>query len=186
MANICTCTINISGDAENIKRLSERLKNDEFKKGLHLSNYHLLFDSVEEDSVEWGSKWMTIDSSDLEDESISLYADSAWNPPFGLLQKISEQYNLFVECDYSEPGCDIAGTANWDNGVETLNEEKTYLEYYYEKDTDYFWDEVGYRCEYDTIESVIESLGDIYNNFSEFEISKLNEIHSQNYCGDED
>ncbi len=61
-----------------------------------------------------------------------------------------------------------------------------YLEYLYQSANAYFWDEVGYKCVYDSIETVIENLGDIYNKFSESEIEKLNEVHSQNYCGDED
>jgi len=186
MANYCNCSIVISGDENDIKRLFDKLNSEELKgKNLHSENIHLLFESVDE-KYDWGSKWQIIDSMEFEGDTLYLYGDSAWNPADGLWKKISKDYNATVSCEYSEPGYDFAGKTIWENGEETFREEMAYLEYLYQSDNDYFWDEVGYKCEYDSIETVIENLGDIYNKFSESEIEKLNEVHSQNYCGDED
>ena len=186
MANYCSCNIVISGDENDIKRLFDKLNSEELKgKNLHSENIPLLFESVDE-KYDWGSKWQIIDSMEFEGDTLYLYGDSAWKPADGLWEKISKDYNATVSCEYSEPGCDFAGKTIWENGEETFREEMAYLEYLYQSDNDYFWDEVGYKCEYDSIETVIEDLGDIYNKFSESEIEKLNEVHSQNYCGDED
>jgi hypothetical protein len=185
MANYCSCNIVVSGEEVDIKRLFDKLNSEELKgKNLYLDNYQLLFDSVDE-NYEWGSKWQIIDSMELDGDTLYLYGDSAWNPANGLWEKISKDYNATVSCEYSESGCDFAGKTIWENGEETFREEDSYLNYIYKSDTDLFWDEIGYICEYESIDYVIERLGDVYNNFSQSEIDKLNETHSQNFCGDE-
>ena len=186
MANYCSCNIVISGEETDVKRLFDKLNSKELRgKNLYSENIPLLFESVDE-NYDWGSKWQIIDSMEFDGESLYLYGYSAWKPADGLWEKISKDYNATVSCEYSEPGCDFAGKTIWENGEETFREEDSYLNYIYQSDRDLFWDEIGYICEEETIEYVIERIEDIYNNFSQSEIDKLNEIHSQNYCGDED
>ena len=182
----CNCYIVVSGEEVNIKRLFDKLNSEELKgNNLNLDNYHLLFDSVDED-YNWGSKLQVIQSVDFNGDTLCISGYSAWKPADGLWKKISKDYNSTVNCIYDEPSSNIAGETVWDNGEETLREQYTYLKKLYDGDIDLFWDEIEYMFEIESIDSVIDKLGDIYNNFNQSEIDRLNEIHAQFSCEDED
>jgi hypothetical protein len=51
----------------------------------------------------------------------------------------------------------------------------------YETDTDYFWDEIGYKCECFTLEEVIEGIGDIYEDLNDSDKERIVEIHKNNF-----
>lgn len=184
MANDCDYKVRITGEPEDLQKLYNRLQCDEVqsKGSLHVDNYSLLFDSC--DGVEdWGSKWTTFNNIDFSEGDTMMFIDgySAWGPTEGLWKKMSLDYNLNLNLEYSEPGVGFAGIVEYNDGVETLHDKLTYWEYLYENDNEYFWEEIGYKAECFTIDEITSDLGETYDNFSDDEKQKLVEIHQQNY-----
>jgi len=184
MANDCDCKIRITGEPEDVKRLNDKLQIQEITENgsLNSSNYELLFDSID-DVDDWGSKWQVFSNIDYSDGDTMMFIDgySAWGPADGLWKKISKDYNLHITIEYSEPGMDFAGVTTWDEGEEIDRQEMTYWQYIYETDTEYFWDEIGYKCEFFTLEEVIESIGIIYEDLNDSDKERIVEIHTNNY-----
>lgn len=184
MANDCDCKIRISGEPDNVKRLYDKLQiNEVIKKGsLNLDNYELLFESVG-DVEDWGSKWQVFSNIEYYhgDNSMLIEGYSAWNPAEGLWKKVSKDFNLSIECEYSERGNDFAGFVCWSDGDETNREEMTYFEYLIDNDYEFFWEEIGYQCEYDELESVISSLGSVYETLTEDEKERLEDLHKERF-----
>jgi hypothetical protein len=179
MANYCDTKVRISGDPENLQKLVEKIGEE---NSFHIENYETLFESID-DVEDWGSKWQNFSEVDYYngDDIMFITGESAWGPADGLWKKISKDYNVSVTCEYSEPGMGFAGVINWLNGEETDREEMSYNQYLYENDNEYFWENLGYQCECETLEEVIESLGNLYDSFDESEKEKLEEIHQNNY-----
>ena len=181
MANNCDNRLELSGDPENLKRLYDSLNG---KDSLHLDSYSTLFESVE-DNYSWGSKWQQLEVEYYDgEESMSIYGDSAWGPAIGLWKKVSKDYQLAIELKYSEPGSDIAGVMSWEDGVLIDENEMTYMEYLYNYDNDYFYDEVGYRSEYTSLDELISELGSVYESLSDSEKERVSKIHEENYQED--
>jgi hypothetical protein len=182
MANDCSNKVRITGKKENLENLYERFQISEIKEtnALFAGNFGIMFESSEE--VEWGSKWQTFEDISFDGQStISIYGDSAWGPATGFWQKISEEFDVNIEVEYSEPGCNLGGEIVYENGEETLNEETTYWDFIYQKENDYFWDEISNRCEYSSLEEITEELGELYSSLSDEEKSRINQIHEENY-----
>ena len=184
MANDCDCKIRITGEPEDVKRLNDKLKIQEIieKGSLHSGNYELLFDSID-DVDDWGSKWQVFSDVDYSEGDTMMFINgySAWAPADGLWKKISKDFNLSVTCEYSEPGMDFAGITSWNDGDETDREEMTYWEYLFDNDNEYFWEEVGYRCECFTLLEVKESLDSIWDKLTEDEVQKIEELHTERF-----
>lgn len=184
MANDCDYKVKISGETEDLQKLSERLQIEEITEEgtLNSTNYELLFDSID-DVDDWGSKWTVFSNIDYSEGDTMMFINgySAWGPTDGLWQKISKDFNLELTCEYSEPGMNFAGITVWNNGEMTEKDEMTYWEYLFDNDYDYFWEEVGYRCECDTLEELTESLGDVYSKLTFNEVTRLEELHSEKY-----
>ena len=63
--------------------------------------------------------------------------------------------------------------------------EMTYMEYLYVHDNDYFYDEIGYRSEYNTLGELILELGSVYDKLTDSEKQRVSEIHENNYQEEE-
>lgn len=178
MANYCDTKVRISGEPEDIQRLFDKVGD---KTTFDSESYQTLFESID-DVEDWGSKWQVMYPEYYSgDTMMFITGESAWGPADGLWRKMSKDYNLHITLEYSEPGMGFAGITSWDNGEEIDRQEMSYWQFVYETDTDYFWDEIGYKCECFTLEEVIEDLGDIYENMDESEKERINEIHKNNY-----
>jgi len=179
MANYCDAKVRISGDPENIKKLFDKIGEE---NSFHSENYGILFESVE-DVEDWGSKWQNF--SEVEyyngDDVMFINGESAWGPADGLWKKISKDFNVSVTCEYSEPGMGFAGITTWTDGEETDREEMSYDEYLYEYDNEYFWENLGYDCECFTFDEIVERLGSVYHNFDDYEKQQLKDIHQERY-----
>lgn len=65
---------------------------------------------------KWGTKWdVEIDSPILEDGQLKASFSSAWAPPIGVYQELTEQ-GFDVDAMFYEPGADFAGTYTSDEG----------------------------------------------------------------------
>lgn len=67
-------------------------------------------------STKWGTKWdVEIFSPILEDGQLTASFSSAWAPPIGVYQELTEQ-GFDVDAMFYEPGMDFAGTYTSDEG----------------------------------------------------------------------
>ena len=67
-------------------------------------------------STKWGTKWdVEIFSPILEDGQLTASFSSAWAPPIGVYQELTEQ-GFDVDARFYEPGMDFAGTYTSDEG----------------------------------------------------------------------
>jgi hypothetical protein len=107
MANTCVNFIQIFGSEKSIQIISNHLSTDKFDD--HIS---------------------VVGRSDIYDDgtSLDISAESRWSPPKELLQSLSSDYNLLIECEYEECGADIAGKFAYDKGKLVMNIEFSYLE----------------------------------------------------------
>lgn len=180
MANYCDTKVNISGEPEDLQRLFDKIgETTTFSS----ENYQNLFESVD-DVEDWGSKWQVMYPDYSGDSEMYITGESAWTPADGLWKKISKDYNVQVTLEYSEPGMGFAGVTSWSDGEETSREEMTYYEYLYNNDIEYFWEDLGYQCEYETIDDVISTLGELYDDFSDSEKQQLQQLHEERYVGE--
>jgi hypothetical protein len=177
MANYCNTDVRISGEPEDLQRLFDKIgETTTFSS----ENYQTLFESVD-DVDDWGSKWQVMYPDYSGDDMMFITGESAWSPADGLWKKISKEYNVEITLQYSEPGMGFAGITSWNSGEETDRQEMSYWEFIYETDIDYFWDEIGYKCECFTLEEVIDDLGEIYEDMDSSERERVIEVHGKNY-----
>lgn len=178
MANYCNTDVRISGEVENLQKLFTKIGE---KTSFHTENYSELFESCE-DVQDWGSKWQVIYPEYFTGDSMMyITGESAWGPADGLWKKISKDYDVHITLEYSEPGMGFAGITTWECGEEIDRQEMSYWQFIYETDTEYFWDEIGYKCECFTLEEVISDLADVYEDMHESEKERIAEIHKNNY-----
>ena len=127
MANLCENKIEITGSKKETFDLL--VKGIEENKFLHTiapvddKSGATLVDTVVTQKRAWGTRCdldidrnITIERDDTSGIfSVSIYADSAWNPPLAALSTLLEKDDsLEIQCDYYEPGCAFVGS--WTNG----------------------------------------------------------------------
>lgn len=100
MANICYNWIEIVGDASSISKLRERL--------------------VTENEA---------DIREVDEPTLLVFSlESRWVAPVEWLQEISREYNVLVECESEEAGCDYYFKCGYRNGKKIFEINLGYLE----------------------------------------------------------
>jgi hypothetical protein len=111
----------------------------------------------------YGSKWYCKGSDcqtfDTENDCVVITCDSAWSPFDKFCKKVAAKYNVRVEIEYNESGCDFAGRSIYD-GEEVIEEVSySYHEGLYRLDAEHFWMEISdmmsYYLEDHTLEEVL-------------------------------
>jgi hypothetical protein len=99
----------------------------------------------------YGTKWdfgfWEVNVHSITDEEIIIAPNTAWGPPLGFCQKLSEKYGVGVSINYDEPGNAIVGNYEYDNGecIESEHYDGTtgtadnYLKGLYKLDREMFW-----------------------------------------------
>ena len=184
MANDCDYKVRISGEPEDLQKLFNKLQIEEIEKtgSLNSTNYELLFESID-DVEDWGSKWIVFSNIDYTEGDTMMFIDgySAWSPADGFWRKISQDFNSHITMDYSEPGMDFAGVTEFTDGSETSREEMSYWKYLYLRDYEYFWEEIGYHCEWDSLDGVKETLSSVWDDLSDEEIKRVETTHEERF-----
>lgn len=103
-------------------------------------------------SNNWGTKWDIYLSKDdiyQTDKQVSFSTDTAWGPPVGFLEKITEQFpDMAIDATYDEPGVGFAGKFAYDpitrQTTDVTHEygDKAYYDLLaeeYENLEEYFW-----------------------------------------------
>jgi hypothetical protein len=190
MPNWCSNFITITGEADKLESIKHIIRESaETKRGVFVSlvglppnitpeNYDALWWDTH--IAWWGTKWdVHYDDNGCfnldDDDSITISVDTAWSPPEPFCQKLAEYFDVEVEIEYSEPGCNFAGRSvfNKEGVVESVDYDD-YLEGIYNINKEDFWYEVDSR---------LDSWGDEYDD--EFDIDKSIE-EEFSFCSEEE
>jgi hypothetical protein len=145
MANYCWNRALITGPKETLNIIEERFKKYNNWEGT-FTEFSRMVLGLEPDVVPehettnemfnriytYGTKWWDFEI-DGDDDWLELRGDSAWSPPLGLLTMMTNVFDIRIEGEYSEPGCDFGGFYTIENG-ECEDNEMTYFEYELESD----------------------------------------------------
>ena len=74
--------------------------------------------------ANWGTKWDTGDDiqvNNVSEDCLSLYFSTAWSPPTrAFANSFNEKFDkLYIELEYTEPGCAFEGTFIMEHGEES-------------------------------------------------------------------
>ena len=70
-----------------------------------------------------GTKWDITDDDPRVIDNDTIFFETAWCPPEGILAELSRKYRCIVECDWDEEG-GCAGYLAYDNGECIASEER--------------------------------------------------------------
>lgn len=116
MPNWCSNYANISHeDPEQIKRMIAAAKEEKlFETFVPFPNGEWDYSWAVEN---WGTKWDASNQDVMEDgnNALALSFDTAWGPPTGFYDKLTEQ-GFSVDATYHEPGMCFAGHYTSENG----------------------------------------------------------------------
>jgi len=114
MANNCYNFATLIGSKESLDLLEARLIESK-KETPHLwygSFHEVLNIPIVEDGnsyQDFGTRWFDAEWNRESDTEARLSGDSAWSPPSEFFRKLSDVYQLAIESEYEEPGCDFGG-----------------------------------------------------------------------------
>lgn len=181
--NDCKYNVKITSEFNNLSSLFDKLKQS---TSLHLGNYRIIFDDVDDEQV-WGSNWQIFSSIDFDSEKNLMLIEcvSENSPTFGFWQKVSQDYFCLVRIDYLVE--ETEEYKEWNEGVElnVIESQDTgylsYWEHLYKFDYDYFWEDLELHCSYTPLVEMTKELGDVYYLFTQEELQKYTKIHTQNF-----
>lgn len=148
MANYCWNRALITGPKETLDIIEERFKKYHEMKDFTFTEFsrmvlgfdpevvpeHETNDELFSRIYRYGTKWWDFDI-ERGDDWMNIIGDSAWSPPIGLLTMMTNVFDVKIEGEYSESGCDFGGFYTMENG-ECEDNEMTYFEYELESDRD--------------------------------------------------
>jgi hypothetical protein len=145
MANNCWNRVEITGPKETLDIIEGRFKKYKDWKGTFTEFSRMVLGLEPEVIPEhetlndafnrmytYGTKWWDFEI-DGDDGWLQISGDSAWSPPLGLLTMMTKVFDVKIEGEYGESGCDFGGFYTIENGVCDDN-EMTYFEYELECD----------------------------------------------------
>lgn len=183
MPNWCSNSIVITGDKDKIKKIKRVLQSMDTKQdnigvfqtlvgrdeNLSESQYHeggaWYHSNIDRFGCKWDINW---DDSNIDmdsDDCITMSPQTAWSPPDGFCRLLAQQYEVKVELEYSEPGCDFAGRLLVHPDGQEESESYDYLEGLYYIDEDLFWMEVRNNLEYEFDETEPRDVKDWLEDF---------------------
>ena len=141
MANYCWNRALITGPKETLNIIEERFKKYDEMQDFTFTEFSRMVLGLDSEVVPehetvnemfsriyiYGTKWWEFEI-DRDDEWLELRGDSAWSPPLGLLTMMTNVFDIRIEGEYSESGCDFGGFYTMENG-ECEDNEMTYFEY---------------------------------------------------------
>lgn len=150
MANVCYNWIEVLGSEASIKKLKKQLVADNMADIRDTENPNELVFSIE----------------------------SRWVAPVEWIEEISRKYNVLVECESEECGCDYWSKIGYKNGKKVFEIDLTYLEGKYRSLdwNDFVECEVMWRLDNDeTLDEFIEQ----FDFCTDDEIAELKDIYQE-------
>jgi hypothetical protein len=186
MANHCYNWASIEGSKEMLDLFEKRLAEATTNETEHLwwETYFAVLgkEVVDGDSYsDFGSRWFRPDWERQSETSGVLSGDSAWSPVSEFFLRLSEVYQLEIESEYEEGGCDFGGWYNCINGEVTKDVTVSYHVYRMTEGGEEFFyytlenAEDGY---WDSIDQLDE---DFLSMLSETQIKELTETINKTY-----
>ena len=133
MANVCSCTIEITGMTESVLALGDKIKSQD-------SDLEELFPRFLAGKGRCYGLVDDVDDIICEDRYIKLEFDCKWRPPVDDLKKLSDAYpDYLIEVVYREPGMVLYGKVKYRGGacIESVSFTKEeYLDAYDEEYND--------------------------------------------------
>lgn len=136
MANHCYNYARVTGAKDSLDRIEAAIKKALSGDVNHLwwESFKKVFDGID---VEWGddtydefgSKWFDADMERESDNDLIISGDSAWSPVSAFFLKLSKYFNVEVESEYEESGCDFGGWFECKNGDVTRDDTTSWLMY---------------------------------------------------------
>jgi hypothetical protein len=141
MANYCWNWVSIEGPKETLDIIEERFKKYDDWQGT-FTEFSRMVLGLEPDVIPehetvnemfsriyiYGTKWWRFEIERVGEDCMNISGDSAWSPPIGLLTMMTNVFDIRIEGEYSEPGCNFGGFYTIENG-ECEDNEMTYFEY---------------------------------------------------------
>jgi hypothetical protein len=183
MANNCYNFATLIGSKESLDLLEARLIESK-KETPHLwyETFHqVLGIQVPENGDTYaifGTKWFDAEWNRESDTEATLSGDSAWSPPSEFFLKLSDVYQLAIESEYEEGGCDFAGYYNCINGEVVRDDTYSYNMFYLLQNREFFIEKI---CEditygtYDDYEDFAKHNEDVVQALSPEEIEEIKE-----------
>ncbi len=157
MANVCYNWIEVSGDEASIKRLKDQLVADN-----------------------------EADIRDIDDPKQLVFSiESKWVAPVEWIEEISRNYNVLVECESEECGCDYWIKVAFKNGEKVFEIELGYLEGKYRSMDWYDFIECEVEHRIDEDESIEDFIAQFEDFCSDNEIAELKDIYIETLNGNQ-
>lgn len=179
MPNFCNNSFIVSGPKDKLQLIMDILDSLPNNGAVFATLINGSHSTTEEEMIAlYGTKW-DVPKSALEftmDEDYGIIGnmETAWQPPSGFYQKLSENYEVKVDVTYDSVNDDVKGTQVYENGTLLLEQQYTYMEGMYRLDSDEdksdFWYELEiktedeYRDGYESADAVIEALLSFLND----------------------
>jgi len=188
MSNHCWNAVTIIGDKDVLDKLEELFnKYENYDYFTQFGNSFFegskKYKPVEKENyLEYGTRWWDFETNRQEDKLLQINGDSAWGPPTGLLQMISDEYQVRCSIDFSESGCDFAGEYIYNNGEVESSYDCSYSQHLYNCDgidqviSEYLYDEECFES-YKNAQNFIISLG--IEDVRSYEIEKLEKLFEE-------
>ena len=178
MANHCNNYATLYGSKESIQEVIKRINKhtNNLTHVLWWDTFHKVLDlpiNEENDVYElFGSKWFEVSIQNEEDNEVTIYGESAWSPMLPFWKKLSEKFNLKIQGDFDESGCDFGGFFLVDNGEMIDEKHFNYISYrYIEEGIDGVCDELNFydHLEQEEIIKVLDSAKGVmsYGSYTE-------------------
>lgn len=149
MANYCWNWACIEGSKETLDIIEERFKKyDEMKKFTFTDFGNMVLGveceaEIADETIDqmfgriytYGTKWWDFTLDRQSPDVLCITGDSAWSPPLNLLTMMTKVFDIKIDGEYSESGCDFGGFYSIKDGV-CDDREMTYFEYELESDRD--------------------------------------------------
>ena len=146
MANYCWNRALITGPKETLNIIEERFKKYDEMEDFTFTQFSRMVLGIEPDVApdyetvsemfsriySYGTKWWAFEI-ERGGDWMEIRGDSAWSPPLGLLTIITKVFDVKINGEYSEPGCDFGGFYTIEDG-ECEDRQMTYFEYELECD----------------------------------------------------
>lgn len=179
MANSCYNYVSLSFDRSNkMQECISFLKSyNEFDNLTQWGDSLFPDREASSDTYQYGTTWWDF-TYEVDGDTISIYGDSAWSPPVGIVEALCELFASAGYHEFEEQGMDFAGSRTYVDGKLVDSGDYSYGEFKYETDPSHYMDEIRDNISagcYDTIkylidaidfmsEDDIEQLTDFYNN----------------------
>lgn len=172
MANFCNNSFIVSGPKHKLQLIMDILDSLPNDGAVFATLVNGTDSATEEEMIAFYGTKCDVPKSALEfmlDEDYGIIGnmETAWQPPSGFYQKLSEKYEVKVDATYDSVNDDVKGTLVYANGTLLLEQQYTYMEGMYRLDTDEeksdFWYELEiktedeYRDSYESAQAVIEA-----------------------------